>query len=557
MKKVKFEELALSAEMSRAIADMGFEEATPIQSLAIPVLLTGRDVIGQAQTGTGKTAAFGIPLLEMIDAKDKRPQAIVLCPTRELAIQTAEELKTLAKYKTGIMTLPVYGGQPIERQLHALKRGVQIIIGTPGRVMDHMERGTLDLTSISKVVLDEADIMLDMGFREDIEFILKAVPAERQTIFFSATMPRQFMELTKRYQKEPELIKVVHDKVNAPNIEQVYYEVKSFFKMDLLTRILDVYDLNLVLVFCNTKRMVDDAVSHLQARGYSAEGIHGDMNQLMRDRVMAKFRKGTVEILVATDVAARGIDVENIEAVINYDVPGDEEYYVHRIGRTGRAGKAGRAFTFAAGRELYKLRDIMRYGKIDIKRQNIPSSEDVENTKVLQLIEKVKSGLGGKDHEKYVALIGRFVSEETSSLDVAAVLLKMLLPAQTRPAAALSAPDVPEREHYDVRRGEHEPREKKGKAGKFDRKRVRGDDTGMVTLVINAGKDKMIRPSDIVGSIAGETGIAGRTIGHIDIKSDRTFVDVQEADAETIIGVMSTKRIKGNVIKVSRLKKHD
>ena len=553
MKKVKFDELSLSPEMFKAITDMGFEEATPIQSLSIPVLLAGKDVIGQAQTGTGKTAAFGIPLLEMIDPKDKRPQAIVLCPTRELAIQTAEELKSLAKYKTGISTLPVYGGQPIGRQFHALERGVQIIIGTPGRVMDHMERGTLDLSNVSKVVLDEADEMLDMGFREDIEFILKTTPEDRQTIFFSATMPRQFMELTKRYQKDPELIKIVHDKVSAPNIDQVYFEVKSFFKMDLLTRILDVYDLNLVLVFCNTKRMVDEVVTHLQARGYSAEGIHGDMNQQMRDRVMAKFRQGIVEILVATDVAARGIDVENIEAVINYDVPGDEEYYVHRIGRTGRAGKAGRSFTFAAGRELYKLRDIMRFGKIEIKRQQIPSVQDVEETRVSQLMEKVKAGLGGKDHEKYVTMVERFVSDATSSLDVAAVLLKMLMP-EPKAAAPRTMP-VPERsERYEGRRNtKQDTRERKEKG--YDRKV--GGNGPMVTLVIDVGKKKMIRPGDIVGAIAGETGVEGKAIGHIDIQGDKTLVDVRSSDADHVMGIMNTKRIKGNEIRVSVYKKHD
>ena len=342
MKKLKFTELSLSSETLKAVTEMGFEEATPIQSLSIPVIMQGKDVIGQAQTGTGKTAAFGIPILEMLDQKDKKTQAVVLCPTRELAIQVAEEMRSLAKYKKHFTILPVYGGQPIERQIHALMRGVQIVIGTPGRVIDHLNRRTLRLEGVRMVVLDEADEMLDMGFREDIEFILQTVPKERQTVFFSATMPKAFMALTSAFQKNPQHIKITHNKLAAPDIEQFYFEVKENLKLEILTRVVDIHDFQLALIFCNTKRKVDEVVEHLQARGYAADGIHGDMNQVQRDRVMDKFRKGTVELLVATDVAARGIDVQDIEAVFNYDVPQDEEYYIHRIGRTGRAGKSGR-----------------------------------------------------------------------------------------------------------------------------------------------------------------------------------------------------------------------
>jgi ATP-dependent RNA helicase DeaD len=440
MKTARFNELALSEETLKAVADMGFEEATPIQSLSIPLILQGHDVIGQAQTGTGKTAAFGIPVLEMIDRKDRRPQAIVLCPTRELAIQVAEELACLAKHRKGVSILPIYGGQSYERQFQALKHGVQVVIGTPGRVIDHLNRHTLKLDAVRMVVLDEADEMLDMGFREDIELILTGVPPEHQTVFFSATMPRAFMDLTHRFQKNPRLVQVVHGKLSAPDIEQTYFEIKEDSKLEILSRVIDLRDIRLALVFCNTKRKVDEVVHHLQTRGYAADGIHGDLNQAQRDRVMNKFRRGAVEILVATDVAARGIDVENIEAVFNYDVPQDEEYYVHRIGRTGRAGKAGRAFTFVAGKDIYKLRDIQRYIKTSIKRGQVPSVKDVERMRVNQLFETVREHLEASDINRYVNMVEHVIGSEYSSLEVAAALLKMALQEQTAPAPADSGP---------------------------------------------------------------------------------------------------------------------
>ncbi|OGS07800.1 MAG: ATP-dependent RNA helicase, partial [Elusimicrobia bacterium RIFOXYA1_FULL_47_7] len=517
MQKIKFSELPLSVEVSKAVQEMGFEEATPIQTLAIPEMLKGKDVVGQAQTGTGKTAAFGIPIIEKINQKDKFPQAIILCPTRELAIQVSEELKKLAKFKRDINTLPVYGGQPIDRQIHALRRGVQVIIGTPGRVMDHLERGTLKLDRVRMVVLDEADEMLDMGFYEDIELILKSVPKERQTVFFSATMPKRFLELSNRFLKSPSHIKVVHDKLTVPLVDQIYYEVKETVKPEMLTRIIDIYDLNLALVFCNTKRKVDEVVGHLQGRGYFADAIHGDMSQAQRDRVMSKFRKGAVEILVATDVAARGIDVENVDAVINYDIPQDEEYYVHRIGRTGRAGKSGKAFSFVSGRDIYKLKDIQRYAKIEIKRKVVPTLKEVENVKSAQLLEKVKTGLGASDLGKYAQMIESLIGEEVSSLDVAAALLKMIVNAQS----GADKKDAPE---HDFAENSAEP--------------------GMVKLQLNLGKAHNVRPGDIVGAIAGETGLPGKMIGHIDIYERHTFIDIPKEEANNVINIMKTKYIK-------------
>lgn len=374
MEVIKFEDLSLSPEIQRAVSKMGFKEASPIQAQAIPAMMSGKDIIGHAQTGTGKTAAFGIPLLEKIDPDSKKLQAIVLCPTRELAMQAANEIRTLGKYLHNIKVLPIYGGQDIRQQIRALKSGVQVVIGTPGRVMDHMRRKTLKMNSLHTVVLDEADEMLNMGFREDIETILSSVPDERQTVLFSATMPKPILDITKKYQHEAQIIKITRQELTVPNIKQYYYEVKPKNKEEALSSLLNTYSPKSSVVFCNTKRQVDLLAHALVGRGYTAAALHGDLKQSQRDRVMKSFRKGSTDILVATDVAARGIDVQGIEAVFNYDLPQDDEYYVHRIGRTGRAGKAGRSFTFVNGREMYKLKEIQRYCKTKIQARKIPAS---------------------------------------------------------------------------------------------------------------------------------------------------------------------------------------
>ena len=425
MENSEFKDLKLSKEIQKAITDMGFEEATPIQSYSIPYMLEGKDVIGQAQTGTGKTAAFGIAALERIDPQNKGVQAVILCPTRELAIQVSEELKKLSKYKRGIDILPVYGGQPIDRQIRALKKGVQIIIGTPGRVMDHMERRTLKMDGVKMIVLDEADEMLDMGFREDIETIMKRIPKERQTILFSATMSRVILDLAKKYQTKPQMIKLENKEMTVPNVEQFYYEVKSQAKPEVLARLIDINDLKLSLVFCNTKRRVDELVDNLKIRGYLADGLHGDLQQRQREIVMSRFRKKEIEILVATDVAARGIDVGDIEAVFNYDIPPDDEYYVHRIGRTARAGKAGRAFSFVTGKEVYRIRQIQQFTKSKIIAQKVPSVGDIEEIKTNLILEKVKGIVDAGHLGEYNNLVEKLIQEDYTSLDVAAALLKM------------------------------------------------------------------------------------------------------------------------------------
>lgn len=383
-------------------------------------------MVGQAQTGTGKTAAFGIPALELVDPEFSDVQVLVLCPTRELANQVSDELTKLSAYQK-LRILPIYGGQSLERQIKALRRGVHIVIGTPGRVMDHIERRTLNLENVAMVVLDEADEMLDMGFREDIELILTKVPADRQTIMFSATMPSLIMKLTKKFQRDPQLVKTIHKKVTVPNVEQSYFEVKFHAKPEVLCRLIDIYDVKSSLVFCNTKRAVDELVDTLKTRGYLADGLHGDMKQQQRERVMASFRKGDIETLVATDVAARGIDVENIEVVFNYDLPQDEESYVHRIGRTGRAGRQGRAFTFVTGREIYKLKSIQKYTNVKILSQKVPTRSDAEDIKANMLAQKVKDTIDSGHIGKYINWVESITEGEYTSVDVAAALVKMRL----------------------------------------------------------------------------------------------------------------------------------
>ena len=379
----------ISSETTRAVHDMGYEEATPIQAAAIPYLMEGRDIIGQAQTGTGKTAAFGIPLVEVLDSGDRRVQALVLCPTRELALQVAGELLKFGRYHRNLSVLPVYGGQPIERQLRGLSAGAQIVVGTPGRVMDHMRRGSLDLSAVKMVVLDEADEMLDMGFRDDIETILQGTPDTRQTALFSATMPRTILHLAKRYLNNPKHIEIERRELTVETIRQSYFTVRSFHKTELLARLVVRDHLALTLVFVNTKRGVEEVVTDLTRRGLSTAGLHGDMRQIERDAIMSRFRNGLISILVATDVAARGLDVDNIDAVINYDMPQDVEYYVHRIGRTGRAGREGRAYTFVVGREMTRMWDYRRITGAKILCEQAPTAKQIQRAQAELMIEKV------------------------------------------------------------------------------------------------------------------------------------------------------------------------
>ncbi|GFM38072.1 DEAD/DEAH box helicase [Desulfovibrio psychrotolerans] len=522
MEGFSFEGVELSPEVLKSIEDMGFEEASPIQALAIPPIMQGRDIIGQAQTGTGKTAAFGIPILERINPRERDVQAIVLCPTRELAIQVSEEISNLAKRMRSVNVLPVYGGQPIDRQFKALKRGVQVVVGTPGRVMDHLERGTIVLDKVVLAVLDEADEMLDMGFREDIEFILEKVPDSVQTVFFSATMPQEILNLAKRFLKDPEFLKVTQKVLTVPNIEQIYYEVRPFQKIDALCRVMDVYNPKLTVVFCSTKRGVDELTANLQGRGYQADGLHGNLNQTQRDRVMNRFRKGGIEILVATDVAARGIDVENVEAVVNFDIPNDVEYYVHRIGRTGRAGRSGRAFTFVSPKEFWKLRDIKRYTKARIVQHQIPSIEEVETAKSGKLLQEIRQQIQTGNLERYISTVESFIETEfngdLTTMEMAAALLRIMMKRDL---------------------GDALPDETSGGFGDT------GAQVGMVRLFLNVGRKMRIGARDIVGAIAGETGLPGKMIGNIEIYDRFCFVEVPQDYAPEVLTVMNGNQIRG------------
>lgn len=524
---LKFEELNVDEKILKAIGDMGFEEASPIQAKAIPVVLEGKDIVGQAQTGTGKTAAYGIPMLQSIDPKLKCVQAVVLCPTRELAIQVADEIRKLAKYMSSIKVLPVYGGQEIVRQIKSLKTGVQIVVGTPGRVMDHMRRKTVKFDKVKMVILDEADEMLDMGFREDMETILTQMPEERQTVMFSATMPKAIMDIARTFQNDAEVIKVVRKELTVENIEQYYFEVRSKNKDEILSRLIDIYNPKLSVVFCNTKKQVDDLISELKGRGYFADGIHGDMKQAQRDRVMNDFRKGKTEILIATDVAARGIDVDDVDIVFNYDLPQDEEYYVHRIGRTGRAGRAGLAFSFVTGKEIYKLKDIERYCKTKIMARQIPSLDDVKNTRIDNLFEQVRKTLEAGGLADMRAIVEEKINDEDyTSIDLAAALLKMVL-------------------------GDDNDREDDVLPVHFDDND--GNGSKMVRLFINIGKKDKVKPSNILGAIAGESGMPGKLVGSIDMYDAYTFVEVPRKYADIVLKAMSNNvQIKGRTVNIEK-----
>ena len=530
MEALKFDELNLSNEILRGVKEMGFEEASAIQAQAIPVAMEGYDIIGQAQTGTGKTAAFGIPVLEKVNKNKnvKYPQTLILCPTRELAVQAAEEIRKLSKYMHGVKVLPIYGGQEISKQIRALK-GTQIIIGTPGRVMDHLRRHTIKCDYVDTIVLDEADEMLNMGFREDIETVLEYIPNEnRQTILFSATMPKAILDITQNYQKpDAKMIKVVKKELTVPKIEQYYLDVKRKDKVEVLTRLLDYYEPKLSLVFCNTKKMVDDLAEVLKGRGYFAEGLHGDMSQAQRDRVMKSFRSGKTDILIATDVAARGIDVDDVEAVFNYDVPQDDEYYVHRIGRTGRAGKGGRSFTFIKGKEVYKIKELMNYCKTKIYAMPVPSLNDVNQIKTEKIMDKIGSIIEEENLTPMINTIEKYVNEsDYTAMDMAAAFLKLYM-------AQFNETGVHENDSTE-----------------FDFDNTGAEEEGMARLFINIGKAQKVKPKDILGAIANETNISGKLVGAIDLYDKYTFVEVPKENALEVLKAMKNVKIKGKPINI-------
>lgn len=465
MHKKPFNELGLSEALLKAVSQLGFEEASPIQALSIPPLMQGCDVVGLSQTGSGKTAAFAIPAIERADPALRVPQVLILCPTRELAVQVAEETAKLAAFKEGVRELPIYGGQSYERQLRGLRDGAQIIIGTPGRVMDHLGRGTLRLDDIGMVILDEADRMLDMGFLDEIRELLSAMPEERQTVLFSATLPKPIQELVESFTRDPVRVKIEGQAMTVPAIEQVWYEVDRRSKLEVLCRLIDMQDIKYGLVFCATRRMVDELTEQLVARGYPADKLHGDMSQGMRERVLGRFRTRAVEFLVATDVAARGLDIKDIEVVFNYDLPNDGEDYVHRIGRTGRAGSSGRAITFVAGREIYKLQNMIRFTRARIRRERVPTLEEVVQRRSDQFLESLRELLDSGDYPRRDDLMDRLLDQGYAPTDILSALVHMrekALPQERE------IPDPPSRDPVPAR-----PRDAAKTAGRFHKSKHR------------------------------------------------------------------------------------
>lgn len=508
-----FLEFDLSKKLQEAISEMGFEEPSPIQSTCIPLIMAARDVIGQAQTGTGKTAAFGIPLVEKVST-GRHVQSIILLPTRELAIQVAGEVRKIAKFKRA-RTLPIYGGQSIGHQIRALEQGVHIVIGTPGRVLDHLRRGTLKLDKVETVVLDEADEMLDMGFIEDIEAILQVTPAERQTLLFSATIPPEVRRLANRYMRNPEHVQIAANEMTVPLTDQVYYKVLDRTKLESLCRIIDSEDVALGIIFCRTKRGVDELAEALISRGYLADGLHGDLSQAQRDRVMKRFRSGDIELLIATDVAARGIDVGNVTHVINYDMPQDTEGYVHRIGRTGRAGRRGLAMTLVTPREFRLLKLIQRETRARIDSREVPSLADVAERQAEQWRERLQNTVQEGSLAHYRAILGTLV-DELDPIDLAAAALKL---------ASAGELDPEDGEHYDF--GDT------------------GGAPGMVRFFINIGRGSRMSPGDMVRMISEEAGIPANAIGKIDIFDRFSFVEVLEESAAFVFEALRQSRING------------
>lgn len=541
-----FASLGLSDELLQSITSVGYEVPSPIQERTIPSLLDGNDVIAQAQTGSGKTAAFGLPIIEKIDQSRRQVQALVLCPTRELAIQVSEAIHKYGRHKR-VETLPIYGGQAYDRQFRGLQRGVHIVVGTPGRVMDHMRRGTLNLDSLRFFVLDEADEMLDMGFVEEIEWVLQRAPKERQTALFSATIPPRIADLASKYLKEPHRISVRGKEMTVPEVEQSFYEVPRGRKTDALTRILDAEVPTSAMIFCRTKHMVDDLGESLMARGYAGETIHGDLSQAQRDRVMRRFRSGQAEILIATDVAARGLDIPEVSHVINYDVPESPETYVHRIGRTGRAGRAGNAITLVNRREVRSIHMIERMTKARIQFKRLPTASDV-NDRRRQMLKQImsKAVADSDDFQSYLEPVQE-LTEEHEAVDLAAAILK-LYAEETGKATTENV----ENDELSRLSSQQSPPDfsDRGGAPRGPRRPRGGTESGMTRLFINVGRNFHVRPQDFVGAIANEARIPGRAIGAIDILDTYSFVDVPQDMAQQVISAMNSATVKGRPVNV-------
>ncbi len=536
MTEITFKDLDLSPKLLQSIEEMGYVKPSPIQAEAIPVVLSGKDIIGQAQTGTGKTAAFMLPILEKIDPNQKSVQALILCPTRELAVQVHEESKKFASHSKNVHILSIYGGQSYDPQIRALKRGVQIVIGTPGRVMDHLRRGTLKLDDVKMFVLDEADEMLNMGFKEDIEEVLRQAPEERQMILFSATMPPEILRIARTYQNDPEIVKVVSQELSNKKIEQYYIEVRRHDRLQAMIRCIDSMGFTSSIVFTNTKREVDELVSQLQEEGYVTEGLHGDLKQAQRDRVMNSFRRKNVNILVATDIAARGIDVSNVEAVFNYDIPLNEENYVHRIGRTGRAGLEGVSITFGSGKDMHRIRRIEQYTKTKMNKMAVPAVSEILDRRAESIVKEIVANIEGKDFPYENKIIGDILEQGYSLEQIAAGLLNLRIGQSAKKYKEIDAVQ-PARE-----RGE---RREKGKAPRRNE----------VRLHINVGTAERVKAKDFVSMVTKKSDIPARAIGDIDLYKKFSFINVDKAYASQIMKKLNSKVIGGRSVKAEQTAK--
>ncbi len=582
-----FPELGIAPELLQAIESLGFEQPSPIQAQAIPVALSGRDVVGQSHTGSGKTMAFGIPVVQGVDGTLRQVQALILCPTRELAMQVCAEIHKLASFKEGVRATPVYGGASYDRQIRALQSGTQIVVGTPGRILDFMERGLIRFDDLKMLVFDEADEMLDMGFAEDIDRLMAAVPEIRQTIFFSATFEPRIRRLVENYTRNAATITIEQKALTVPTIEQRYYEVHGRSKLEVLCRVLDIETPRLTIVFANTKRAVDDATDALVARGYAADRLHGDINQIMRERVMRNFRNANVEVLVATDVAARGLDVNDIDLIVNLELPYDAEDYVHRIGRTGRAGRKGKAVSLVAGREIYLMQRIQRFINTRVERAKVPSQEEVEATRVDQAFEKVKSVLESEGYTSHEHSIQRLLDAGHTATEIASALMDLLMkehgreseqivedragkkkelpqrelkprtqpstvitptiqaaPAATEAEAVLSNNGSESGDQADAGRSmpvqptsDFDDQESEPSLPKKQRSFAqRGPRSGMVRLFINIGGMDMVRPADIAGMLYNTVQeLTPGSIGTIDVVEKCSFVEVPEDAVEPVL----------------------
>jgi ATP-dependent RNA helicase DeaD len=516
-----FGELGLDPEIVRAVLDLGFESPTPIQARAIPVLLQGGDLIGQAQTGTGKTAAFALPIVQRADPAQGRVQALVLVPTRELAVQVAGGIYDLAKH-TGLRVVAVYGGQPIDRQFRALKNGPQIVVGTPGRVLDHLRRGSISLAHVIHCTLDEADEMLALGFAEDLEAILSELPETRQMAFFSATMPPKAVHLTKKFLRDPQHVSIETRRRTLETTNQVYYEVPRGKKLEALARVLDMETPGPTIVFCRTRQETSDLSDALRLRGYNTEALHGEMNQPERDRVMRRFRDGHADLLVATDVAARGLDIETVTHVINYDIPWDVEQYIHRIGRTGRAGRTGDAITLVEGKQRRMLEVIERVIGTKIRPARIPSAADIAARRREQFQEALRGTLEDRQFDGHLAAVEE-LQETYDPAEIAAAALHMLWQSQH------AAPPAQEEIDADFEQPE----------------------AGMTRIFLGLGRNDGLRPADVVGAITGETNLPGKAIGVIDVLDSVTFVEVPSDHADRVVEALGNAKMRNKRVKVS------